>query len=173
MQTYNELQQENDTLRALIAQLQQDHTFGILNKSGLHMLWSNIEDGKDLIYIDLCNVHAANHAYTFSGYDSKINKVLDAFRSSDIIAKIGGDELIVILNSGNAVEYCERLAQVMKENDIYAVIAPVKTSNGLQATIDKADADVSGLKLALEMYGLKPSRDEAYKCLDSYIIVEK
>jgi len=171
MQTYNELKAENELLRSLIAKLQMDCTFGILNKNGAMMLYGNVEDGKNLIFIDLCNVHAANHKHTMAGYDAMINKMLDSFRHSDTIIKYGGDELVIILNSGNPEEYMKRMDYVMQQNNIYAVMVSVKTQGGLQKSIDKADAIVSEVKMSLELNGMKPDRNEEYTCLDSHIIV--
>lgn len=169
--SYNDLLLENEALRDMIRQLQNDCTFQVLNKNGLMALHSDIEDGKDLIFIDLCNVHSANHKFTMAGYDELVNNALVDFRHSDIWAKIGGDEFVVILNSGNVVDFIDRLNAAMRLNNVYAVFAAVKTHGGLKNSIDAADMLVSEVKLSLELNGMKPSRSEEYKCLESHIII--
>lgn len=160
-----------DDLIAMIETLSYDQSFGILKKERGILEYGNIADGTDVIYLDLCNVHAANHLYTNDGYDCFVRNVTDKIKHSDAVIKFGGDELVIIPRNGtHIVEYLDRLTRLLRDNNIYAVIAYTQSVNGLTATVKTLDKIVSAEKKRLEENGLKPSRDEAYKVLDSIII---
>ncbi len=170
MINYNELSREE--LIARINQLEIDSAFGILNRNGAMARYSTIESGKSLIMVDIANMHAANHKFTMNGVDTLIRNVVKEFRHDDLVIRFGGDELVILLNSGNAEEYVKRFDAAMKQNHLYAVYAIVTTSNSLLESVVRADALVSEVKYALELNGMKPDRSAEYKVLESHIISE-
>ncbi len=161
-----------DQLIALIEQLTIDSAFGIINRNGAMMRYNDIEDGRTLILLDLCNLHALNHKYTNAGVDQLIRNVVNQFRHDDSVIRYGGDELVIILNSGNGQEYVKRFDSVMHANDMYAVYAIVTTSNGLENSVAKADELLTAVKVSIELNGMKPDRNQPYELLDSHVISE-
>lgn len=162
-----------EDLIAMIESLSYDKSFGVMKKERGILDYGNIADGTDVIFIDLANVHAANHLYTMDGYDQFVRNVLDNIKHEDTVIKFGGDEIVIIPRNGTHLEeYINRLMALMYSNNIYAVIATMKSMNGLCATVKELDVIVSGEKLRLEESGLKPCRDEKYRVLESVVIYE-
>jgi GGDEF domain-containing protein len=149
-----------------------DGTFKLINRNFALLFYTEIESGKTMLMIDLANMHGINHKYSMSTVDQFINNVLDQFRSSDFWIRWGSDEIIVILNSGDAVDFISRLDAVMAENELYAVYGIVTTSNNLVESINRADSIVMAEKCRLERCGLKPDRNQEYCRLASSIVCE-
>jgi diguanylate cyclase (GGDEF)-like protein len=132
---------------------------------------SNLTDGEIVILIDIACMHAGNHKYTMNGMDSFIRNVTQYIRENDIIGKFGGDELVIIVRSTSDINaMMERINQVMRDNNLYGVMAVTTSRNGLENTFNKLDAKVSACKLQLELSGLKPDRNVEYVCGESWIV---
>lgn len=171
---YNNLSHEQliaiiEAQNAQIEFLSKDISFNILKKESGVLHHNNIANGTEIIFIDLCNVHAANHLYTMDGYDQFVRNVTN--RIDDIAIKFGGDEIVIILpENSNAWAYMHRIAEIMQNNNIYAVMCATKSHGTLLETVKTLDAVVSAEKLALEQNGEKPNRDAEYTCLESIIL---
>lgn len=161
-----------EELIALIEKLSIDSAFQVMNRNAAELRYSTIKSGKSLIMVDIANMHAANHKYTMHGVDTMIQNVIDSFRHSDIVIRWGGDELVIILNSGCPLEYITRFDQVMRNNNLYGVYGVVTTSDNLRESVKRADALVMQVKLCLELNNMKPSRDQEYMVLDSHVVNE-
>lgn len=149
--------------------LSHDISFNILKKEAGVLRYNNLHTDAQVVFIDLCNVHAGNHFFTMDGYD----ELVKAFtrRITDVAIKFGGDEIVIILDKNvNVWSYMQYVASVMAENNIYAVIAATTACGTLLETAKKLDKIVSAEKLAQEKNGEKPARDAEYVCLDSTII---
>jgi len=166
---YNDLTRSE--LLDLVNVLSIDRSFEIMKKEACIFHYDNISDGEIVLFIDLCNVHAANHKYSMAGYDRFVRNVTRTIRESDIIAKFGGDELVIILRSTADIKaFVARLITIMAENNIYAVIACTTSYNGLVATVEYLDKHVSYHKLLAERTGSKPDRSKDYECLASTVV---
>jgi GGDEF domain-containing protein len=166
----NEMTKEQ--LINLVCQLGIDGTFKLMTRDMATIFHSHIESGKILLFIDIANMHAMNHLYGMSTVDQFINNVIDNFRSSDTWIRWGSDEMVCIMNSGDLVEFIDRLDSDMRDNNLSAVYAHVTTSNSLLESISRADAICMNAKLQLERFGLKASRDEVYTRLTSVVVTE-
>ena len=139
-----------DELIAMVEYLSNDQSFGIMKKERGIFDYGNIANGTDVIFLDLCNVHAANHLYTMAGYDQMVRNVTEQIKHLDAVIKFGGDELVIIPRNGtHIVEYVTRLCEVLKTNNIYAVIAYTKSHGGLVETVESLDKIVSAKKLQI------------------------
>lgn len=151
-----------------------DRSFGIIKKEFGIIEYGNVADGSIVIYLDLANVHAANHKYSMDGYDKFVQNVMNELRESDILIKFAGDEIVILpKNINNAADlktYIMRLSKLLADNNIYAVIAITTAVNGLENTVLYLDKIVSCKKLELEVCGLKPHRDAEYVCLNSIVM---
>lgn len=161
-----------DELIAAIEILTIDAAFGIMNRNAAMLKHSTIESGKSLIMFDIANMHGANHKYTMCGVDNMIRTLINTFRQSDILIRYGGDEIVILLNSGNALEYIDRFDAVARANNLYGVYGIVTTSTSLEESVNRADALVMAVKTSLELNGLKASRDQEYSLLDSHVVTE-
>jgi GGDEF domain-containing protein len=174
----------NDTIRAALTQKTQaelidlicslgiDSTLGLMTKDTAMLFHSEIEAGKTLLYIDLANIHGANHLYGREMVDQFTHNVLNQFRHSDTWIRWGGDEIVCILNNGDIVDFIDRLDLIMSTNNLYAVYAYVTTSSSLEESVNRADAICMQCKLQLEKFGLKADRCEEYKRLSSQVVTE-
>lgn len=159
-----------DQLIDMMMSMGVDRAFGIMSRNMAETFYGSIEAGKTLIMVDIANMHAMNHLYSMDGVDQRIKAVTDVIRHSDLVIRWGGDELVIVLNSGNVEDYIARLDTLMHQNDLYAVIGSVITSESLAESVKRADAIVMQTKLMLEETGQKPNRDEAYRVLPSVIV---
>lgn len=159
-----------DELIAFLSNVMYDQHTGYLLGSAAVKIHATIESGKSLVYVDMCNVHACNHTYTTTGTNDRWIKSFG--RRNDNIIKWGGDEFVILLDNEDAQGFVDRLVTTMRDNDVYAVIGTVTTSNSLIETVQRADAIVMQTKLMLEAIGKKPHRDAPYVCLDSVIVTE-
>ena len=159
-------------LIAIIEILSMDVSFGIMKKERGILDYGDIADGTDVIFIDLGNVHAANHKYTQDGYDSFVRNVTSKLKNEDTLIKFGGDEIVIIPRAGTRiVQYIARITTLLQDNNIYAVLAATKSLGGLCDTVKYLDAIVSAEKLELELTGAKPHRDQPYQLLESFVIM--
>lgn len=149
-----------------------DRGFGIMTRGMAQMFYSTIDTGKTLIFLDLANIHAANHKYTMNTVDQFVSSVLDQFRHNDTWIKWAGDEIVCILENTDTdiAAFIDRLDNVMAEHNLYAVYGVVTTSTDLVESVKRADAIVSATKLDLELSGKKPDRNEEYRRLDSVTV---
>lgn len=170
--TQSELIAIIETQKAQIELLQIDPFTGILNASGAFTFHSSIPANKALLMIDMCNVHAMNHKYTMNGTNERWIRIFDDNRLEDILIKYGGDEFVVIIDINDLNGYIDRLLTKLSDNDCYAIVAVVSTSNSLKESVDRADLIVSAAKYTQEINGMKPGRDEEYSMGDSHIIYE-
>jgi GGDEF domain-containing protein len=167
---YDDMTREE--LIAMVEKLTIDSAFGIINRNAAELSYSTIESGKQLIMFDIANMHGANHKYTMAGVDTMIRTLINEFRHSDILIRWGGDEIVILLNSGCALEYIDRFDTVARANNLYGVYGIVTTSNSLVESVARADALVMQVKLCLELNGMKTSRDQEYSLLDSHVVNE-
>lgn len=161
-----------DELVNLTMQLGVDGTFKIINRNFALIFHTKIEASKTLVMIDLANMHGINHLKGMNVVDYCINNVLEGFRSSDTWIRWGSDEFVVLLNSGDVVDFINRFDAVMQENDLYATYGIVSTSTDLVESINRADAVVMAAKLQLEKFGLKAGRNDHYVRLTSTVVCE-
>jgi diguanylate cyclase (GGDEF)-like protein len=160
-----------EDLIAYIEMMKIDRSFNIIKKEAALYEHGNLADGETVILIDIACMHAMNHKYTMNGTDQRIRNFTQHVRESDVIAKFGGDELVIIVRSTSDITaYTNRLNQVMRDNELYGVMAVTTSCNGLENTFNKLDAKVSACKLQLELSGLKPDRNQEYTCGESWIV---
>jgi GGDEF domain-containing protein len=174
----------NDTIHAALTQKTQaelidlicslgiDSTLGLMTKDTAMLFHSEIESGKTLLYIDLANIHGANHLYGRETVDQFTNNVIKHFRHSDTWIRWGGDEIVCILNSGDIVDFIGRLDRIMSDNNLYAVYAYVTTSESLEESVNRADMICMQCKAQLEKFGLKAGRCDPYVRLSSQVVTE-
>lgn len=168
--TMNYDNMSREDLIAYIESIRIDKSFNILKKESALVEWT-IADGDQVIFMDIVAMHSANHLYGMDGVDSFIRNITDWIRVSDKVAKFGGDEIVIVLQSNtNAWHYMERLAVVMANNNMYGTIAATTALNGLENTIKKLDAIVMTDKLESEKNGTKADRCATYVCGESTII---
>lgn len=173
MNIHDELQKLTKAeLIALLTQTVNDPFTGIMNAAGAKAFHSRIPSDKALLFIDMCNVHGMNHKYTMDGTNKAWMNIFADNRLEDILIKWGGDEFIVILDMNTLDGYLTRLQEKMIDNDVYAIVAVVSTSNDLEESVNRADCIVSAAKYTQELNGMKPGRDEAYSMGDTHIIYE-
>lgn len=163
---------DKNELIDMLMNMGMDRAFGVISRNMAETFYTTIEAGKTLIMVDIANMHALNHAFTMAGADERIKNVTDTIRHSDLVVRWGGDEIVIVLNSGNVSEYIIRLNELMAANDLYAVICAVTTSESLVETVNRADEKISATKLMLEVTGQKPDRNAPYVCLNSIVISE-
>lgn len=164
-----------DDLINLVMENGIDRAFGIMTRNMAELFHSTIESDKYLVFVDLANIHAANHSEEMgymAGVDEKIRVVTDNIRHSDLVIRWGGDEIVIVLNRGDINTYLDRLESLMLENNLYCVYGIVKTSDSLTETVKRADRIVNAVKDDLERSGKKPGRNEPYKRLDSVTVYE-
>ena len=161
-----------EELIAMMMDLGMDRAFGVISRNMAQSFYKTIDSGKILIMIDIANMHAANHLFTMDGTDRRIKNVTDAIRMSDLVIRWGGDELVIVLNSGDIEDYLVRLDELMQANDLYGVYGVVTTSTDLAESVNRADSIVSATKLMLEVTGQKPDRNAQYVCLNSVTVYE-
>jgi hypothetical protein len=156
-----------DELIAMLNTVMYDQHTGYMLGSAAAKLYSEIEAGKTLVYVDMCNVHACNHKYSTAGTNERW--MASFGRKADKIFKWGGDEFVILLDNEDLNGFIDRLIFDMQLNDVYAVVAIVPTSTSITETVDRADRIVMATKLMLEETGQKPHRDAPYCCLNSVI----
>lgn len=158
-----------EDLIAYIESIRIDRSFEVLKKESALVEW-NVADNTPIILIDIASMHAANHKYTMNGVDQFIRNVTKEIRSTDKIAKFGGDELVIVLEScDNAWAYMHRVAGIMRDNNLYAVMAAMPAKNGLENTFKMLDAIVMAEKEEQDKNGEK-DRHAEYTVKESTII---
>lgn len=169
----NQLQaMSKEDLVSLACKLAIDSTFQLLNRDIAKLCYSKIDSGKTLLFIDLANMHGLNHKYGMNTADQFINNVLDQFRHTDLWIRWGSDEIVCVMNSGDAVDLISRLDRVMADNDLYAVYAHITTSESLIESINRADSVAMNAKAQLEKFGLKAGRNDPYCRFTSTVVTE-
>ena len=167
------MQYDNMTREDLIAYIESiriDRSFEILRKESALVEWT-IEENTPIILLDIASMHSMNHKYGMSTVDSFIRNVTASIRITDRIAKFGGDEIVIVLDSmDDAWAYMHRVNELMRANNLYAVMCATKYHDSLLATFEKLDSIVMAEKLEQESNGEKASRDELYTCKESTII---
>lgn len=129
-----------------IKKLSIDPIWNCLTRSALQIRWTELtQDATGLIYIDVDKMHDLNEKYTHAGVDKKIKTVLKNIRQNDIISSrwLNGDEITLILKSGNPAEFSLRLIQEFKNVGIGITCAytheikksPEKTINPLDKKV--------------------------------------
>jgi diguanylate cyclase (GGDEF)-like protein len=161
-----------DELVNMLMSMGMDRAFGVISRNMAETFYTSIESGKTLIMIDIANMHAMNHKFNMNGVDTRIKNVTDVIRHSDLVIRWGGDELVIVLNSGNVADYLIRLDELMAANDLYAVYGVVTTSESLSESVARADEKISATKLMLEVTGQKPDRNAEYVKLNSVTVYE-
>ena len=107
-----------------------DELTGLLNRRGLGMdytatLSSKPRTGVALLVLDLDNFKAINDTYGHAAGDHLLEKTTDRIgdliRNDDIVARMGGDEFVVVFmgtTRAQAEESAERLRQTIAETPI-------------------------------------------------------
>lgn len=152
-----------------------DRAFGIMTRNMAELFHSNIDAGKSLVFVDIANMHGMNHSEKMGfmpGVDKRIDTVLAQFRHSDLWIRWGGDEIVVVLNSGEVCEFISRLDAAMAREELYAVYGIVETSTSLVESVKRASNITMACKAQLEKHGLKAGRDDEYVRLTSQVVCE-
>lgn len=161
-------------LVTLLTQTMIDPSFNIKSRQYQNLFVQLLPINSVFILIDLANMHGANHAFSMQGVDIRIKNTLDHFnaRQGDFI-RYGGDEIIAILPpESDFYTFIARFDTELCNNDLYALYTVVIASESFDETFSRADALLSAKKLEIEQLGLKPSRNDAYLCMESILIVE-
>lgn len=159
-------------LISMVNSLCTDPFTHIMNASAAYTFHSAIPANKALLMIDFCSIHSMNHKYTMNGTNERWINIFKNNRLEDILIKYGGDEFVVIIDQDSVAGYIEKLSAKMIENDSYAIVAIVTTSNSLKESVNRADAIVTAAKYSQEINGMKPDRDAEYCMGDSHFIYE-
>lgn len=105
--------QENDTIEKLIIESSSknelkenfDNLTGIMNRHAFEQICSTFKDPQNLIFfiVDVDDFKHINDTYDHTSGDKILKiiskKLVDAFRTTDYVARIGGDEFAVLLTN--------------------------------------------------------------------------
>lgn len=168
--THAELISLIKTQQEIIAHLQTDHAFGIMNRAAAFNTYAHLTN-KYLIMIDIANMHALNHSYGMHAVDAKIKSVLATLRKTDVY-RHGGDEICLLIDDTIDIDaLLTRLDESMQDNDLYAVYG---IYHAIDCTLEHAtmrvDTCIMFWKRILESSGEKPERNETYVRLQSDFI---
>lgn len=154
----------------IIAQLQTDHAFGIMNRATAFSKYAHLTN-KYLIMIDIANMHALNHLYGMHVVDDKIKSVLTTLRKNDVY-RHGGDEICLLVDDTIDIDVLlTRLDESMRDNDLYAVYGIYHAEDcTLEHATMRVDTCIMFWKRMLESSGEKPERNETYVRLQSDFI---
>lgn len=124
-----------------------DHLTGLVNRQGLEVLFAHMVRDVDrskvalsAILIDIDHFKAINDRYGHLVGDRVIQeiagRVQDAVRKSDVVARWGGEEYLVLLKDcmlDQALETAEKIRRELNENTLHAVegAVPVSVSLGV------------------------------------------
>jgi len=128
-------------LEEMVQSLAWNEGFGCYNRQGFeNWKWPEIEeDARWIIFFDVDDMHELNKKYGYAGVNAILKKCL-ATRGTDVVAGqwFSGDEFVICVRDGdpkrdesNPIDFCIRLSQVLKENEVSATfaIAPVVSSD--------------------------------------------
>lgn len=150
----------------LIHKLSWNNAMGCYTRKGLeHVIWpERCSQAVWLVYFDVDGVHALNKKHrTYAVFDAKIKKVLDAVRSTDVVAGQwnSGDEFLVcmMVDPGqdqtqldrrqrmDAQGMVDRLITELAAQDLTAVFAIIEvTSYNLEELVKPAADHVLDVK---------------------------
>lgn len=107
--TYNEMFDKNEAKEVLLRhKAEHDELTGVLNRtafSQVQMAYKNTSERMSLILVDVDNFKQFNDRYGHSTGDKVLQKVastiVETFRDSDYVARVGGDEFAIILTKCN------------------------------------------------------------------------
>jgi diguanylate cyclase (GGDEF)-like protein len=101
-------------LRALADQASRDPLTGLFNRAGLVQNSACIGEDASMIFVDLDHFKQVNDTFGHAAGDRVLEEVANRLRwgcrSSDRVARIGGDEFVVLV-SGGGPEVAESMAQ--------------------------------------------------------------
>ncbi len=157
----------------------RDELTGLYNRRGFFLLAMQQQklaerDGTEmsLLYVDLDGLKTINDTYGHKEGDRVLvhtgNILQEAFRESDVVARIGGDEFAILLidSSGNAVTtlIAHRLEKTMeRENSTFDGRYDISLSYGISHYIPSAPCSIDDLLSRADenMYHHKKSRHKS------------
>ena len=125
-----------------------DALTGLYNKNYLYSRYNDcIAQPMSLLMIDLDNFKNINDVYGHLAGDSLLKEAAEIFkhsiRNSDILARFGGDEFILILQDTNldgALIVGERIRKAIEKKCPVSIgVASLEPNNSLEELINKAD----------------------------------
>ena len=134
-----DMQAEIDALKAKLAIAYTDAAYGCLTRAGATECIT-LTGSEDVIFLDIDNMHALNAEYGYAGVDGCIRESLAALRQHDIsIARwYSGDEVILVVPSGDGTGTARRLRDVMRSNGLSATFGVVCASCDLVESVTRA-----------------------------------
>lgn len=98
--------------------LSHDPIWECYTRAALELRWDEFrKNAVAVCYADIDDMHGLNSKYGHAGTDERISDVISNIRHDsesrygDVVASrwLNGDELVFILKSGNAQQFCERI----------------------------------------------------------------
>lgn len=156
-------------LIAYAKKLEWDSAFSCLKREAGELRLPIVSAGYTLLFIDIADMHGANHKYTMAMVDGFIQNVINDMRYTDIVYRHGGDEIVCVLKTDNISAVIDRIDSIMSANNLYGVYAAVFCNNNtpIANAVKRGDQAVMAIKSALDSNGKKAGRKDTYVKRDS------
>lgn len=166
--TLRRQRKEIELNRDLIKEAYQDYLTGTLNRRGLQDAWEKLPDTcKDVFALFVIDVDDFKKYNDIKGHSSGdqilvefVKQLRDVLRDEDVIARVGGDEFVVIITNMQSKKAVENKAKAMVDNInipfSMGVVCFTKKPDDFQKVFSKADA---------LMYDVKRSGKYGYKVI--------
>jgi predicted signal transduction protein with EAL and GGDEF domain len=122
-----------------------------------------------LVYVDMGNLHALNHAIGMRSSTFWMTECVKQLRHSDVV-RVGGDEWALVVGPEDVDGLLDRLTSMLTGAGLYATVVVTRCSGDLEADITEADEHCERHKLLLERTGAKPERRDGYRMLTTDVL---
>ncbi len=144
------MQAEIDSLKAKLTAAYNDTAYGCLTRAGAFEAIT-LTGTEDIIFLDLDAMHELNaQPGGYARVDGLIRESLAALRHRDVqIARwYSGDEIILVVPTGDGAGAARRLRDVMRGNGLSATFGVVAASLDLTESVTRAADKVQAAKSA-------------------------
>jgi hypothetical protein len=140
MSTIEQLQAENEKLRAEIQMLKIHAPYGIYTRAAFEIEKRKFSDGQYVVFGDIDRMHEMNTQYGYEIVNAKIRAAL-GIRSNDLIATglwFSGDEMVFVIR-GDAEGFCNRIQEAFRAQGMGITLgSAIIMNNNIDAAIDRA-----------------------------------
>lgn len=135
------------TLQSMLVAAYTDSSYGCLTRPGLEAL-HRYSEGKEVLFLDLDGMHDLNAQFGYAEVDARIAASLASVRHSDVVCArwYSGDEIIFIVNTGDAAGLAARLQSAFVNAELSATYGFAPLSADLTASVNKASGYVQFAK---------------------------